>query len=393
MRSEVESTPDGESARGRAMLAIEALRARHLRRLWQLPGTRIGVSSWPTIGHPLSKARLTGSWNYWWQAHLLDTLVDAATLGDETAAGEAAALARGIHLRNLGRWTNEYYDDMAWLALALERARRRLGQPHRRALAVFGRVLHDSWAPERGGGIPWRTTDWFFNVPANGPAGIFAARTGRVERALATENWIYDEFTLPSGLIGDGFWLEADGSRRRVDTAYTYCQGVTLGLSLEVYRHTRAPIHLDRIAALLAAVDERQSVDGVLIGHGGGDGGLFTAVLARNLALIATDLPADAPGCEALRARAGELVLTAADAAWANRATVDGLPLFGADWARPATMPSATGEAARFTGGAVHSSAIPERDLSTQIGGAMLMTAAAAVTIGSPEHVDSPPPM
>lgn len=390
MRSEVESTSDGDRARGRARLAVDALRARHLRRLWHLPGTRLGVSSWPTIGRPLSTARLTASWNYWWQAHLLDTLVDAARLGDERAAGEAAMLARGIHLRNLGHWTNEYYDDMAWLALALERAQRHLGQDHHRALGTFERVLYRAWAPDLGGGIPWRTTDLFFNVPANGPAGIFCARTGRIGRALAAETWIYDEFTLPSGLLADGFWREPDGARRRVDTAYTYCQGVALGLSLETYRHTRAPVHLDRIDGLLSAVAERLTVDGVLIGHGGGDGGLFTAILARNLALIATDLPAGAPGGEELRVRSAGLVLAAARAAWAGRATVDGLPLFSADWGRPAAVPPATGAAARFTGGAVHSSAAPERDLSTQIGGAMLMTAAAAVTLGSPEHAAAP---
>ena len=124
MTGAVESSPQPpaspDAVRRRAAAAVEALRERHLRRLGHLvPGTRIGVSSWPPVGRFGSVARLKASWNYWWQAHLVDVLVDAAVLGDRRAAGEATALVRGIRLRNVGRWTNEYYDDMAWLALAL----------------------------------------------------------------------------------------------------------------------------------------------------------------------------------------------------------------------------------------------------------------------------------
>lgn len=404
MRSEVESSSPEVDPRERALAAIAALRARHLRRVLGIPGTRIGVSSWPRAGRPVSRSRVTASWNYWWQAHLLDTLVDAARLGDPAAARETAQLARGIRLRNLGRWTNQYYDDMAWLALALERADRHLGtrdpgtrnpgarhpgsRRHRRAVTTLRTVLFDAWAPESGGGIPWRTSDTFFNVPANGPAGIFLARAGRIERALGTEEWIYREFTLPTGLIADGFWVEADGSRRYINTAYTYCQGVTLGLSVEAFRYSGGVGHLRRIDALLTAVTDRLTIDGVLIGHGGGDGGLFSGILARNLALVATDLPTGTPLTDELRARAGTLVLASADAAWANRVEVDGLPLFGAEWSEPAVVPTGDGGTATFVGGAMHSSDTPERDLSTQVGGAMLMTAAATVTAGLLERND-----
>lgn len=398
MTGPVESSPRPPSeqpfALERARAAVAALRTRHLRRLgYIVPGTRIGVSSWPPVGRFGSPARLRSSWNYWWQAHLVDVLVDAAALGDPRAAGEATALVRGIRIRNTGRWKNSYYDDMAWLALALERADRHLpGSRHRGGLATFTSVLTDAWEPELGGGIPWRTTDHFFNVPANGPAGIFLARRGLLERAAATADWIEETMVLPSGLIADGFWVEPDGARRFVDTAYTYCQGVTLGLALECYRLTGAARHLTRIDELLAAVEARCAVDGVLIGHGGGDGGLFSGILARHLALIATDLPQDAPGAASLRARAGALVCSTADSAWAHRAQHDGLPVFGADWSVPAVVPGAGGSGATFVGGAVRSSSTPERDLSVQISGAMLMTAAASVTLRSPEHTGSVTP-
>ena len=79
---------------------------------------------------------------------------------------------------NNGRWTNKYYDDMAWLALALERAGQLAGIERPRALNSLGHQLVSSWVPEDGGGIPWRKQDQFFNAPANGPAGIFLARHG-----------------------------------------------------------------------------------------------------------------------------------------------------------------------------------------------------------------------
>ncbi|MDK6382953.1 hypothetical protein QP127_24265, partial [Citrobacter freundii] len=63
-------------------------------------------------------------WHYWWQAHYLDCLVDAA-LRKNTKARRAriADTIRGIHVRNLRALTkNRYYDDKAWMALAISRA-------------------------------------------------------------------------------------------------------------------------------------------------------------------------------------------------------------------------------------------------------------------------------
>ncbi|MFM9378371.1 glycoside hydrolase family 76 protein [Gordonia sp. VNK21] len=399
MRTDAKSSSGDDAARilRRAEEALDALRERHLRRLGHVvPGTRIGAPAWPPAGRFGSRRRLTASWNYWWQAHLVDLLADAAARGDRRAAGEARALLRGIRIRNAGRWRNDYYDDMAWLALAVERLDRHSAPPallrHERAQRLFTGVFTDAWAPELGGGIPWRVTDHFFNVPANGPAGIFLARRGRLERAAQMSDWIAATMLLPSGLIADGEWLEADGSRRMVRNVYTYCQGVTLGLDLELYRSTGQERFLNRMTALVAAVAGQLTTDGVIRGGGGGDGGLFAGILARYLALIATDLPETAPGGEALRRQAASLVLASAEAAWEGRAEVAGRPLFAADWSRPAVIPDAAGAAGRFDGGAVGSSAVPERDLSVQLSAAMVLSAAASVTARSPEHTDTVTP-
>jgi predicted alpha-1,6-mannanase (GH76 family) len=75
------------------------------------------------------------------------------------------------------------------------------------------------------------------------------------------------------------------------------------------------------------------------------------------------------------------MVLASAEAAWANRQTVDGWPLFGAFWDRPAEVPTAAGREAQFVAGAVNASEIPERDLSVQLSGWMLMEAAHALDV------------
>ena len=64
---------------------------------------------------------------------------------------------------------------------------------------------------------------------------------------------------------------------------------------------------------------------------------------------------------------AAQLVLASAEAAWNGRLDTHGGPLFSADWSTPAP---------RQLGG------LPEADLSVQLGGWMLMEAAARVQRG-----------
>jgi predicted alpha-1,6-mannanase (GH76 family) len=100
----------------------------------------------------------------------------------------------------------------------------------------------------------------------------------------------------------------------------------------------------------------------VLKGTGGGDGGLFGGIAARYLTQVATALPGDTSEDANTRDTARDLVMTSAQAAWDHRQTVDGLPLFGANWDGAAEFPT---------------SDVAERDLSVQLSGWMLMEAAA----------------
>jgi len=351
--------PDPAGWADRAAAAERAVLMRSVRRLWGIPGTALGVNSCPpTLVH-----RLFLGWNYWWQAHLLDCLLDAEIRDPQAGRRRLIdRLIRGIRARNLGRWSNRYYDDMAWLALAFERTDRRLGSDHGPAISRLTAEIVAAWSDALGGGIPWRRGDDFKNTPANAPVAILLARTGHLDRAIATVDWIDLALRDPdTGLIWDGL---RPGVVEKV--IYPYCQGVVLGAELEVTARARRP--RDRIHRLVAAVDRHLAADGVLTGDAGGDSGLFTGILARYLALVAADVAGAEPADTTTRAVARRLVLSSAEAAWSNAAVQDGMPLFGPDWSRPARPPS-DAPAGRA----------PERDLSVQLSGWLLLEAAHAV--------------
>ncbi|GAA4485645.1 glycoside hydrolase family 76 protein [Rhodococcus olei] len=361
----------------RADAAETAVVTRHLRKLWAMPGTGLGVVAWP----PVRRERLFFTWNYWWQAHLLDCAVDAADR-DPTARRRRriTKIVRAHRIRNITGWTNQYYDDMAWLAIALERAQRLHHLDLRRAIGELESQIFDAWAPESGGGIPWRTRSDFFNAPANGPGAILLARTGRLWRARDMVDWVDATLRDPAtGLILDGIRFPPGKPVPAgiLDRAvYSYCQGVVLGAETDLALRLDEPRHRRRVHALVDAVDKHLTEDGVIAGGGGGDGGLFDGILARYLAYVAARLPGDGDADQRARRVAAQIVLDSAESAWENRLQVEGQPLFGCDWSRPARLPGLGDGIATFSGGTVRSSDIAERDLSVQLGAWMLMEAA-----------------
>jgi predicted alpha-1,6-mannanase (GH76 family) len=344
----------------RAAAAEQAVHTRHLRALWWLPRTRLGVIAWP----PSWRQRLfLRPWHYWWQAHLMDCLLDAQLRVPVPARRQAIGhLANGIRLRNSGRWTNDYYDDIAWLGLALQRAASTIGVDRTAAVREITARLHEGWTSHGGGGIWWRVGDDFKNVPANGPAAILLARSDDPadrRRAVEIGHWITAELVdRDTGVVWDGLRVDPDGSIRAKETAvYSYCQGVYLGACVELARIDGDGEWMRRAARAVATIEARMiDSDGVLRCHGAGDGGLFTGILARYLALAAVELPAAERDT---RRTAAQLVLTSAEAAWRNRGVADGGPLFGQNWS------SAAGT--------------PPTDLSVQLSGWMLCEAAALI--------------
>ena len=353
--------------RERAGSAERAVVRRHLRRVGGvLPGTRIGRVRWPRR----PPAPLV-PWHYWWQAHLLDCLIDAQLRAPNRSRAKAiAAFARSVRLRNGVSWLNRYYDDIAWLGLALQRGGTLVGRSGPSALPRITNRLHDGWTEGGGGGIWWRRDDDFKAAPANGPAAILLARDGQSAFAAAVTDWMAETLVDPdTGLVRDGVRVASDGTVRAVEPyVYTYNQGVYLGACVELAARDGHQRWTDRALAIVDALRQRLAgPDGVLPGSGGGDGGLFAGITARYLADAALRVPELA---DATR----EMVFANAEAAWKGRAQLAGGPVFSAEWRDPAPEPRR---------------GMPEADLSVQLSGWMLMEAACNVSAESPHEKGS----
>ena len=345
----------------RADLAERAVMERHVHTLWGQPGVQLGTLHWPSS---LFDQLLLTRWCYWWQAHLLDCAVDAAYRArTPERIDRIGAIARGIHTRNLTGWTNGYCDDMSWLVLALERADRLLGVRFDDAVPKLRTALLDGWNPAVDA-LPWKIGHDYYSTCAIGPTGIAMARLGQLSRAERLADFLDTRLRdTESGLIFDGVHQPSGLMDRSL---WTYCQGVAVGLETELALRTNDSSHRDRAAALVAATADRLANAGVIAGAGGNDSGLFMGILARYLAQTALALG---------DATAAQLVHASARAAWDNRAEVDGLPLFGADWTRPVTAPAGLETFPQLADSSLASSPNQSRDLSIQLSGWMLLEA------------------
>lgn len=346
----------------RADTAAQSVTAAFGGSLLGLPGTHLGAVRVPS---PLPRG--AGPWHYWWQAHYIDVLVDTglrnrSPLGTDDPIRLAELVIRTIRLRNGGRITNYFFDDMAWLALAALRLDSLPGPPrgtkprHQRVRESLGAALRTGHTADFGGGVFWNRSRTFKNTPATAPAALYFARGGERERAQALIDWLNTVLLDPkTGLYSDGIRLTA--GQPVVDTAlYTYNQGPVLGALLELggaANLDRATELVHATAAILASDDDdgrrgsrdrggsgdtdRDSGDSrasssrtstrLLRTHGGGDGGLFTGILCRYLAEAAAAPTLD----RQTRLLAGGLVTELADRLWKGRATRNNLAVFSAD--------------------------------------------------------------
>lgn len=330
---------DAADGRARADAAEHAVLARYVR---GLPGIAWGRSASPPR-HP--------SWHYWWSAHLLDAAIDAHLRAPTPArVRRIRAIARGIPLRN-GGWSRTFYDDLAWMGLAAHRARAFWRGGDRLAHRIAARL--DAAIDPRVGALPWHVGSRLFNAPANAPAAILLARTGRVASAERLADWIDDALReRATGLVRDGVVIE-NGAATPVAALYTYVQGTALGATVALAPHDER--FARRADDLVDALVRWTAPTGMLPGDGGGDGGLFAGIAARWLAEAGR-----APIAAASEARA--LVRRTAEGLWDGRTAPDALVLFSDDAREPANAAAGA----------------PERDLSVQLGAWMTLEAAAA---------------
>ena len=239
--------------------------------------------------------------NYWWQAHGLDVLLDGyQRTKNPDYLSRIQQLQAGTKAKNGNTYLNEYYDDMLWQALANLRAFEVTQDPGYKATAqLLWTDIKLGWNEQQGGGIAWRKSQLGYkNTPANAPAAILGARLYLLDKnsddlawARKIYQWQKQNLVDPAtGQVWDGLNRLGDG---QVDKGwyFTYCQGVYLGAGLALYRATQQSSYLDDATRTASYVinDSQLAPGGVLKEEGGGDGGLFKGILIRYLAQLATE--------------------------------------------------------------------------------------------------------
>lgn len=322
----------------RAALASRSVQSLFGRRLFGAPGTWIGATAFP---HP---TQFSDTWHYWWQAHLLDALVDAAQrenimgLDSQPTRERAHRLMRAITLRSGGKVIfNNFYDDMAWLMLALGRfcdLEENAGGKTGSIIKAGGELLKDIRAAhtlDLGGGMFWTRKRTYKNTATTGPAALIAARTHAPEECAELLKWLKNNLWDENKKVfqdGINIVTNKDGSQGVTwdKSVYTYNSGPVLGAALELAEQSTGPAAeqwADFAEQIVAGAHQEFGRDSgerrVLKTHGSGDGGLFTGILVRYLAQAAL--------CQALtpktRELARSLVLDTADALWDGRREFD----------------------------------------------------------------------
>ncbi|GAO44645.1 glycoside hydrolase family 76 protein [Flavihumibacter petaseus] len=306
------------------------------------------------------------TFNYWPQAHALDVLVDAyLRTNDAVYRTQIDSWFDGVKQMNGGSFSNEFYDDMEWNALAMLRAYDATGDAKfKTAVDALWNEIKGGWNTTMGGGIMWRRAmPGYKNTPANMPAAILAARLYQKDKknedlAWAQKIYAWEKdslFETGTGYVYDGINNQGDGKRDA--WKFTYNQGTFIGAALELYNATGSAVYFNdaQKAAGYTLGDNTltNSTDRLLRDEGEGDGGLFKGVFVRYFTLLIQhpDLS------ESYRSRYIAFLKHNAELLW-FAGTSKSSVLFGTYWKN---KPAAS------------------TDLTTQLSGAMLIEAAATL--------------
>lgn len=237
------------------------------------------------------------NFNYWPQAHMLDVLIDAYLRTKNTVYPQRMkALLTGLKATNGGTYTNDYYDDMGWMANACIRAYTVTNDADYLTVAqILYTDIKTGSNNSQGGGIAWRKTQLNYkNSPSTTNAIILAARMYEVQNnandlALAKSLYSWMKATLvdpTTGVVYDG--INSSGTGALDKNVYTYNQGAFIGAAIELYNATKDQTYLTDavLTANNAITDSRMVSVGVLKNEGQGDGGLFKGIDVRYLTAL-----------------------------------------------------------------------------------------------------------
>jgi predicted alpha-1,6-mannanase (GH76 family) len=231
--------------------------------------------------------------NYWWQAHGLNAIIDASIrVNNDRYFNMISDFHNGIKKANNG-YTNDYYDDMAWMGIALLRAYELTNLNEYLNTSIL--LWHDiktGWNDNNGGGIAWNKQMLNYkNTPSNATTAILSFRLHNVtqdqqyynlgEKIMVwLQNTLVDE---TSGMVWDGIG-RTDDNKIDNNWLFTYNQGIYIGACIELYKISNNEIWRDR--AIKTADNAITTFGGnfnIFKDEGTGDGGLFKGILVRYL--------------------------------------------------------------------------------------------------------------
>lgn len=277
---------------------------------------------------------------YWISALTVEALVDAA---ERTGERRYLDVVRAfVDAQDRRGWLRDWFDDEAWMAVALLRAHDATGDRALldRAVALVDDVFR--FAPDATccgaapGGLWWDRRHTQKATASNAVPVIAAARlyerTGDARwlaHARDAYRWWYDHMVDARGQVMD----HVRPSGEQVWWRFSYDGGALIGAALALHRATGEAGYVAdarRLAGFLVSAQTRATPVGAVLYDGptcDGDCDAFKGITHRHLAALAAVAP-DVPGLAALLAADGE-------AAWAI-ARDPATGTFGVDWGAPA---------------------------------------------------------
>jgi predicted alpha-1,6-mannanase (GH76 family) len=231
--------------------------------------------------------------NYWWQAHGLNALVDAATrVKNDTYFNLISDFYTGLGNANNG-YINDYYDDMAWMGIALLRAYALTNQKkYLDTSLLLWDDIRTGWNETNGGGIAWNKQMLYYkNTPSNATTAILSFRLYTITNEqkyldLGNDIMIWLQNTLVDeerGMVWDGIG-RTGGNDIDYNWLFTYNQGIYIGACIELYTISNDKRWRERaIKTADNAITVFTGNFNVLKDEGVGDGGLFKGILIRYL--------------------------------------------------------------------------------------------------------------
>lgn len=232
--------------------------------------------------------------NYWWNAHALDVLIDGYNrTKDAKYLIKIDNLLAGCYVKNGNTYWNTFYDDMEWWALACLRAYDATKDEKYKTMArQYWTWIKAGWSDIKNGGIAWASgSKDSKNACSNAPAVIIAAKLYQLDKNPDDLVWAKKIYTWLKNYVVEparGLVWDAHGNTKE-ENIYTYNQGTWVGAGLELYKITNEQSYLNDAMRNVNYVMNDQvkfSPKEVLKGENTGDGGLFKGIFIRYMAQL-----------------------------------------------------------------------------------------------------------